>query len=73
MQHWSDPSWGCSIDTENNLCRPAHNTPSIDLQLGSSAIPGVTSTTTPNADLAFVTDLGNPNVRKTGDLNHIRL
>ena len=37
-----DPSWGCSIDTKNNLCRPAHNTPAIDLQLGSSAIPGVT-------------------------------
>ena len=48
--------------------RPSHNTPSVDLQLGSSAIPGVTSTTTPNADLAFVTDLGSPNVRKTGDL-----
>ena len=63
-----DPSWGCSIDTKNNLCRPAHNTPAIDLQLGSSAIPGVTELTTPNADLAFVTDLGNPNVRKTGDL-----
>ena len=47
---------------------PPHNTPSIDLQLGSSAIPGVTSTTTPNTDLAFVTDLGNPNVRKTGPL-----
>ena len=68
LANTSDPSWGCSIDTENNLCRPSHNTPSIDLQLGSSAIPGVTSTTTPNADLAFVTDLGSPNVRKTGDL-----
>ncbi len=68
LANTSDPSWGCSIDTENNLCRPTHNTPSIDLQLGSSAIPGVTSTTTPNADLAFVTDLGNPNVRKTGPL-----
>lgn len=63
-----DPSWGCSIDTKNNLCRPAHNTPAIDLQLGSSAIPGVTELTTPNADLSFVTDLGNPNVKKTGDL-----
>ena len=68
LANTNDPSWGCSIDTENNLCRPTHNTPSIDLQLGSSAIPGVTSTTTPNTDLAFVTDLGNPNVRKTGPL-----
>ena len=28
----------------------------------------MTELTTPNTDLAFVTDLGNPNVRKTGDL-----
>jgi hypothetical protein len=68
LANTKDPSWGCSIDTKNNLCRPSHNTPAIDLQLGSSAIPGVTSVTTPNADLAFVTDLGNPNVKKTGDL-----
>ena len=68
LANTSDPSWGSSIDTANNLCRPSHNTTAIDLQLGSSAIPGVTNTTTPNADLAFVTDLGNPNVRKTGPL-----
>ena len=63
-----DPNWGCSIDRENGLARPMHHTPSVDLQLGSSAISGVAATTNTNIDIAFVTDLGNPNVRKTGDL-----
>ena len=55
------------IQQINCVTIPQYNY-AIDLQLGSSAIPGVTNTTTPNADLAFVTDLGNPNVRKTGPL-----
>jgi hypothetical protein len=63
-----DPTWGCSIDTVAGEARPMHHTPAIDLQLGSSAIPGVSAATDENQDLAFVTDLGNPNIRKTGDL-----
>jgi hypothetical protein len=64
----ADPNWGCSIDTVAGEARPLHHTPAIDLQLGSSAIPGVASISDETQDLAFVTDLGNPNVKKTGDL-----
>ena len=63
-----EPNWGCSIDTVAGEARPLHHTPAIDLQLGSSAIPGVTSFVDENQDLAFVTDLGDTNVKKTGDL-----
>lgn len=57
-----------SIDTSTNTLRPLHYTTSLDLQLGSEAISGVGQTFIPNVDQSYVTDLGSPNIKKTGDL-----
>ena len=64
----SSPSFSAAIDTSTNTLRPKHYTTSIDLQLGSEAISGVGRTFNPTADQSYVTDLGSPNIRKTGDL-----
>jgi hypothetical protein len=63
-----NPIFKSCIDTSTNTLRPLHYTTSIDLQLGSEVISGVGQTYTPNADHSYVTDLGSPNVKKTGDL-----
>ena len=56
------------IDTSTNTLRPLHYTTCLDLQLGSEAISGVGQTYNPNIDQSYVSDLGSPNIRKTGDL-----
>jgi len=63
-----DPAFKSCIDTSTNTLRPLHYTTSLDLQLGSEAISGVGQTFNPNIDQSYVTDLGSPNIRKTGDL-----
>lgn len=64
----ASPCFSSAIDTTTNTLRPKHYTTSIDLQLGSEAIFGVGQTFSPNADHSYVTDLGSPSIRKTGDL-----
>jgi len=64
----ANPQFRACIDTSTNTLRPRHYTTSIDLQLGSEVIEGFTSSFNPNADSSYVSDLGSPNVRKTGDL-----
>jgi hypothetical protein len=56
------------IDTKTNTLRPLHYTTSLDLQLGSEALIGIGQTYNANADQSYVSDLGSPNVRKTGEL-----
>jgi hypothetical protein len=63
-----NPLFKSSIDTSTKTLRPLHYTTSIDLQLGSEAISGVGQTFNPNADQSYVSDLGSPNIKKTGDL-----
>jgi Domain of unknown function (DUF4815) len=63
-----NPAFKSCIDTSTNTLRPLHYTTSIDLQLGSEAISGVGQTYNPNVDQSYTTDLGSPNIRKTGDL-----
>lgn len=63
-----NPSFKAAIDKATNTLRPKHYTTSLDLQLGSEVISGVGQTFSPNADQSYVSDLGSPNVRKTGDL-----
>jgi hypothetical protein len=63
-----NPSFKSCIDTSTNTLRPLHYTTSLDLQLGSEAISGVGQTYNPNVDQSYVTDLGSPNIKKTGDL-----
>lgn len=63
-----NPSFRSAIDTSTNTLRPKHYTTSIELQLGSESISGVTSSFSPNKDHTYVTDLGSPGIKKTGDL-----
>ena len=60
-----DPSIGIrnSIDTKNRILRPAHYTTSINMQIGSSAITGIGTTTAANQDSRFAEVLGT-NVRR---------
>ena len=57
-----------AIDKEKKILRPLHYTTSLDLQLGSEAISGVGQTFNPDADQSYITDLGSPGIKKTGDL-----
>jgi hypothetical protein len=61
-------SFRSAIDTSTKTLRPKHYTTSIDLQLGSEAIEGVTSEFNASVDQSYVTDLGSAGIRKTGDL-----
>ena len=63
-----DPQHKCSIDSVDGLLRPQHYTTSLDLLLGSEAVIGSSNTSNPNADLRFVSDLGNENIVKVGDI-----
>ena len=63
-----NPSFKSCIDKDRKHLRPLHYTTSLDLQLGSEVISGVGQTYSPNKDQSYVTDLGSPGVRKTGDL-----
>jgi len=64
----ANPAFKSCIDTSTNTLRPLHYTTCLDLQLGSEAISGVGQTYNPNVDQSYVSDLGSPNIRKTGDL-----
>jgi hypothetical protein len=62
------PSFRSSIDKTTNTLRPPHYTTLIDLQLGSEVISGIGQTFNPTKDHSYVTDLGSPGIKKTGDL-----
>ena len=64
----SNPDFKCSIDTANGLVRPQPYTTGIDLLLGSEVVSGINSTSNPDADYRFVTQLGSPNTVKVGDI-----
>ena len=67
----SDPYYRCSVDTNSGNLRPQHYTTSLDLILGSEAVIGTSGTSivsNPTADLRFVSQLGNPNIKKVGDI-----
>jgi hypothetical protein len=67
-QDVTNRSFRSAIDTSKGALRPRNYTTLIDLQLGSEAILGVGQTFKPNVDQSYVTDLGSPGIRKTGDL-----
>ena len=64
----SNPIYRASVDTTNGILRPSHYTTAIDLLLGSESIIGIGTTSNPNADLRYVSDLGSSNVKKAGDV-----
>lgn len=63
-----NPSFRSAIQESVGVLRPLHYSTQLDLQLGSEIISGISTTYNPNADQSYVTDLGSPGVKKTGDL-----
>ena len=57
-----------SIDTVEGRLRPSHYTTSLDLLLGSEVVVGAATSSNPSADYRFVTDLGDNNVIRKGDV-----
>jgi CBS domain-containing protein len=68
IQDQSNPDFACSIDTYNAELRPSHFTNSLDLVLGTTALPGIGASAPSTRDLRYNNDLLDPNLRKTGDL-----
>jgi hypothetical protein len=64
----SNPLYRASVDTSVGNLRPQSYSTSIDLLLGSDGIIGIGTTSNPNADLRYVTDLGSSNVKRINDL-----
>ena len=64
----SNKNYKASIDVVNGLLKPQTYSTSIDLLLGSEAIIGIGTTSNPNADLRYVTDLGSPDIKKVGSV-----
>ena len=56
-----------SIDPVQKILRPAHYSTAVNLQVGSSAIPGIGGDTPSNIDSRFAS-LSGQNVRRTGDV-----
>jgi hypothetical protein len=64
----ANPSYKASVDTAAGDLRPQSYSTSIDLLLGSDGVIGIGTTSNPNADLRYVTDLGSSNVTRINDL-----
>ena len=64
----SNKVYRSSVDIANGLLKPQTYSTSIDLLLGSEAIIGIGTLSNPNVDLRFVTDLGSPNIKKSGNV-----
>lgn len=64
----SNKNYKASIDTSSGLLKPQTYSTSIDLLLGSEAVIGIGTTSNPDADLRFVTDLGSPDIKKVGSV-----
>jgi len=56
-----------SIDTKKKVLRPAHYSTAFNLQLSTSAVPGIGNTTNANADSRF-TALSGANIRRSGQV-----
>ena len=57
-----------NYNIENGTMVPRANFDSIDLLVGSEAVIGLNGTPDPTVDLFYATDIGSPNLRKTGNL-----
>jgi hypothetical protein len=64
----SSPDFKAITDKEKNELRPSHYTTALDLLIGSASAIGIGTTANVDADLRFVTDFNNANIRRTGDL-----
>jgi len=56
-----------SVDKKNHILRPSHYTTALSLQLGTTAISGIGTTTDPNEDERFASIQGT-GIRRTGQM-----
>ena len=56
-----------SLDVKKKILRPAHYTTAFNLQVGSTAIPGIGSTSDANADSRFA-DVAGVGIRRSGNI-----
>ena len=68
FQDTTNINFRSTVDKTTATLRPNHHTTSVDLQVGSQVIDGVSTVYDPTLDHSFVTDLGSVAIRKTGDL-----
>lgn len=64
----NNPLFRSFVYTFDGSLGPIPITRNLDLQLGSEAISGFTATYNPVIDHSFVTDLGSPGIKKTGEV-----
>ena len=57
-----------SVDLSNGQLRPSHYTTQLSLEIGSSSIVGLASTSIQNQDQRFISDIIGSNIRKTGSV-----
>jgi len=64
----TNSQYRASVDPVDGRLRPQHYTTSLDLLLGSEAIVGAATSSSPASDYRFVSDLGDRNVKRIGDV-----
>jgi hypothetical protein len=57
-----------SVDLQNGQLRPSHYTTQISLEIGSSSIVGLSSTSSQNQDQRFINDIVGTNIKKSGSV-----
>jgi len=57
-----------SVDLSKGQLRPSHYTTQLSLEIGSSSIVGLASTSIQNQDQRFISDIIGSNIRKTGSV-----
>lgn len=57
-----------SVDLKNGQLRPSHYTTQLSLEVGSSSIVGLASTSVQNQDQRFINDLVGTNIKRSGSV-----
>lgn len=57
-----------SVDLQNGQLRPSHYTTQLSLEVGSSSIVGLASTSIQNQDQRFIDDIFGTNIKKSGSV-----
>jgi len=57
-----------SVDLKNGQLRPSHYTTQLSLEVGSSSIVGLASTSVQNQDQRFVNDIVGTNIKRSGSV-----
>jgi hypothetical protein len=64
----NNPEFKSTIYREDGTLAPSSTIRHLELQIGSESMSGFTTSYNPNIDHSFVTDIGSPNVKKSGQV-----